>query len=135
MKPRLLFCVLVSLGASVYAGPRSYQCEVLEVVRLDHSTGKQRVRANDALLGHRFAVDRTTGILVSDYLLIWGEDKPLVLARGSEENSFRVVWSARAGGKDGVHFATLKVEEFEKGDNKPFVYHSDSPTLAAGICK
>jgi hypothetical protein len=111
--------VLYSLLFSANTLAFDYKCKI---DRVFESTIKEDVILK-SFLGQEFTVDRKTGIMVgslkNSYIT-----KPQVIDLGSKENSYKVIASLKVseGVSVGSNIYALTIDEFEPGNNKPFVF-------------
>jgi len=137
------FVVFVALflccTAPVSAGELDYTCRVSHVYRLqeigtletspDSEMEKQMKKDS-------FSISRETGAIKgkSSNLDTSLAKSTLVIHRGSEENSFEAVADFGAF-KSGTHpYQVIKIKEYQKGSEKPFVAMGDLE-IVTGVCK
>lgn len=126
-----IFAMALLSGTS-FAGTTGYQCVVVDVMGL-RSDGKMKSYPKSPEIGRKFAITKSTGELIGEVSFGMGV-KPQVLGTGSKDNSFKVLWMAQAGGKNGVHADLLTIEEFVEGPKKPFIVTVGS-FISTGICE
>jgi glycerol-3-phosphate dehydrogenase len=115
---------LASLGSNAAAQVRKdYRCTI-ERVAMPQQTSAKMVEAQEKqYLGRVFTVERRTGIMAgalkNAYLT-----KPSVIDMGSSENSYKVVTTLRLeeGVGRGTNVYALVVNEYFRGESKPFVF-------------
>lgn len=115
----------------VLSGQNSYQCIILSNASVEDN-GYIKIQPKSFHIGKKFAVDRKTGVLIGDMFVSFGE--PKVIAKGSKDNSFKVIWLKEAGGKDGMFLDILSIDEFKSGAKKPFSYFTGD-LLFTGVCE
>lgn len=118
-----------------HAGANYYQCTVMEELHLSDNGGLSPY-PRPLAKGKPFSIDRDSGALVgpndpSEW--IFRDASISVLARGNSQNSFVVTYTSRAAG-NGVHFATVSVEEFAPSRRKPFMATSGGG-IYSGVCE
>jgi hypothetical protein len=59
---------------------------------------------------------------------------PTVISSGGEKNSYKVLWIQKAVSKTGAFVDYLNIDEFVKGEKKPFGFFSGS-LLLTGLCE
>lgn len=128
---RLFLFVFVFYSPFSFSGENSYQCIVLNDAFVE-GDGKISIKPKSLNIGKKFAIDRKTGVLIGDVFFTFGE--PKVIARGSKDNSFKVIWMKESGGKDGMFLDYLSIDEYISGTKKPFSYFTGSQ-LSTGLCE
>jgi len=125
--------VLCILGRVCFADTSSYQCVFLEEYQLE--AGKLKLNKGSVAIGEHFSVNRKTGEAITPSSVIWphSEAKVKVLAFGNEENSFISTYESKAK-NNGAFIATLRIEEYSNGVNKPFVVLANY-FVYTGYCK
>jgi hypothetical protein len=127
----LLFTFFGSLN--VIAGDYSYQCIVMSVATIQDD-GKTIIQSQNLNIGKRFAIDKKTGSLTGDvFFAAFPFTSPQIIAKGSKDGSFKVLWLSKAGGKDGAHSELLVVQEYLSHPKKPFSYFTGT-MLISGLC-
>ena len=124
----LLCSVLIS--PAVLATEKTYRCEVLTDAYIK-SNGELDIVKDSPRVGQEFAVIKKTGEVVGDVMDSLG--KPKVIASGSKGNSYKVIWTQKAAGKDGAFVDYLSIEGFAKDGKKPFGFFSGA-LLMTGVC-
>lgn len=136
--PSILPCgvaLLLTIGISApsLAG-NDYRCTIERYSRAGGDTGPTYKMLQGMYVGQQFTVDRSSGVTIG-ILKNNVDTKPLVIDRGSKENSFKVVSS---GGTDEFHagstVSALNVMEFVAGRKKPFNYLFNDDVFF-GICE
>ena len=122
----MIFTPLVS-----YAVPGIYQCQVVSDASIK-ADGTLDIVKDSSRVGQSFAVIKKTGEIIGD--VMDPMKNPKVLALGSEKNSYKVIWTQKASGKNGVFLDYLNIDEFVKGSKKPFGFFSGS-LLLTGFCE
>jgi hypothetical protein len=127
------------LGCTASADVTDYTCTIAQVYQLKEigtletplESGKKKNVAN-----HQFTISRETGAITgkSSELDTALAKSTFVVHRGSSENSFVAVADFGAT-KSGTHaYRVVKVEEYRKGADKPFVAMRDLD-IVTGSCK
>ncbi len=130
-----LFFVFTFFGyiSNAVAGEFSYQCVVMSIAVIQDD-GKTLVQSQNLNLGKRFAIDKKTGSLTGDiFFAAFPFTTPQIIAKGSKDSSFKVLWLSKAGGKDGAHSEILVVQEYIAQSKKPFS-HFTGTMLTSGLC-
>ena len=136
----VVFAVLfLYFSGAACAGERDYTCSVRHVYRLQEIGSLET--SPDSEMEKRmkrtsFTISRETGAIVgkSSNLDTSLAKSTLVIHRGSEENSFEAVADFGAF-KSGTHpYQVIKVKEYQKGSEKPFVAMGDMEIIT-GTCK
>jgi len=122
---------IISISRLAISGVSSYQCEVISDATLEKD-GTLKMHPKSLNIGKKFAIDRKTGVLIGDVFFGWGD--PKVIASGSKDNAFKVLWTKKAGGTNGVFIDYLSIEEFNQGIKKPFSYFTGSQ-ITTGFCE
>ena len=130
----LLAATILIAGTESLAGASTYQCQISEQLHLD-AAGELKRPANPWLIRSRFSVDRDTGVLVGPDKSFWSfkDSRSTVLARGNAKTSF-VALIMSAAADNGVLATTLVIEEFAKGQVKPFIVNTGTQ-VASGMCE
>lgn len=125
----LICSVLIS--PSSLASEKAYRCEVLSDAYIK-SNGELEIVKDSSRVGQAFAVIKKTGEVVGDVMDSLG--KPKVIASGSKNNAYKVIWTQKAAGKDGVFVDYLSIDGFAKDGKKPFGFFSGA-LLMTGVCE
>jgi len=114
-----------------YAAPEIYRCQVVSdaIIKAD---GALDIVKDSSRVNQSFTVIKKTGEIIGD--VMDPMKNPKVLALGSEKNSYKVIWTQKASGKNGVFLDYLNIDEFVKGAKKPFGFFSGS-LLLTGFCE
>lgn len=81
-----------------------------------------------------FTIDRITGHKTGSTMFgMFQDQKAQVLSTGNSESAFIVTWISKAA-RGGVHFDVLRVDNFVKGPQKPFIALAGG-TAYVGVCK
>ena len=128
----ITFLICTSFFSSgVFAAEKTYRCEVLSDAYIK-SNGELDIVKDSPRVGQEFAVIKKTGEVVGDVMDSLG--KPKVIASGSKSNSYKVIWTQKAAGKDGAFVDYLSIEGFAKDGKYPFGFFS-GVLLMTGICE
>jgi hypothetical protein len=125
----LICLALISPG--VLATETTYRCEVLSDAYVN-SNGELDIVKDSPRVGQEFAVVKKTGEVVGDVMDSLG--KPKIVASGSKGNAYKVIWTQKSAGKNGVFVDYLSIEEFPKDGKKPFGFFSGA-LLMTGVCQ
>ena len=128
-----LFLILICstfISPGVFATEKTYRCEVLSDAYIK-SNGELVLTPDSPRVGQEFAVIKKTGEVVGDVMDSLG--KPKVIASGSKDNAYKVIWTQKAAGKNGAFVDYLSIEGFAKEGKKPFGFFSGS-LLMTGVC-
>lgn len=127
------------LGCTAFAGVTDYTCTITQVYQLKEigtletspEPGKEKNVAK-----HQFTISRETGAVTgkSSELDTALAKSTLVIHRGSDENSFVAVADFGATKSGTRAYRVVKVEEYKKGANKPFVAMRDLD-IVTGSCR
>ncbi|MBU3557244.1 hypothetical protein ICN18_06335 [Polynucleobacter sp. Ross1-W9] len=126
----LLICTAF-FSSGVFATETTYRCEVLSDAYIK-SNGELDIVKDSPRVGQEFAVVKKTGEVVGDVMDSLG--KPKVIASGSKSNSYKVIWTQKAAGKDGAFVDYLSIEGFAKDGKYPFGFFSGA-LLMTGVCE
>lgn len=125
--------ILFGCNQKVMAGEYSYQCIVVSISTIQED-GKTNIHSQNLNIGKRFALDKKTGSLTGDvFFAAFPFTTPQIIAKGSKDSSFKVLWLSKAGGKDGAHSDLLVVQEYVSQLKKPFSYFTGA-MLISGLC-
>jgi len=125
-----LVCIaLISPGAM--AAEKTYRCEVLSDAYIK-SNGELDIVKDSPRVGQEFAVVKKTGEVIGDVMDSLG--KPKVIASGSKSNSYKVIWTQKAAGKNGTFVDYLSIEGFAKDGKQSFGFFSGA-LLMTGVCE
>lgn len=122
----LTFTPLIS-----HAAPGIYQCQVVSDASIKPD-GTLDIVKDSSRVAQTFTVIKKTGEIIGD--VMDPLKNPKVLALGSEKNSYKVIWTQKASGKNGVFMDYLNIDEFVTGTKKPFGFFSGS-LLMTGFCE
>lgn len=130
----LLLPIIFGFHLNAKAGEYSYQCVVINDAFIEED-GKIRIFSESLNIGKRFAVDKKTGSLTGDiFFAAFPFTTPQIIAKGSKDSSFKVLWLSKAGGKDSSHSDLLVVKEHAIQPKKSFSYFTGSQ-LTTGLCE
>lgn len=125
----LICSVLLCKGA--FAAEKVYRCEILSDAFIK-TNGELAIVQDSPRVGQEFAVIKKTGEVVGD--VMDALKNPKVIASGSASNSYKVIWTQKSAGKNGVFVDYLSIEEFVAGTKKPFGFFSGG-MLITGVCE
>jgi hypothetical protein len=114
------------LTGTAMAGDLHYTCKITQVYHLKDKDVKK----------DSFTISRETGAITgkTSELDTKSAQSTVVIHRGSEDSSFVAVADFGLS-KSGTHaYRVIKVEEYRKGSEKPFVAMGDL-TIVSGTCK
>ena len=134
MHKRSLLTLLIGtvfFSSSAFAAEKTFRCQVLSDAYIK-SNGELDIVKDSPRVGQEFAVIKKTGEVVGDVMDSLG--KPKVIASGSKSNSYKVIWTQKAAGKDGAFVDYLSIEGFAKDGKYPFGFFSGS-LLMTGVCE
>jgi|TARA_B110000977_G_C10773272_1_gene375526 hypothetical protein len=122
--------ILLLICTNLNAATLSYTCEVTNVYGLNDD-GSLKVSGFDkGMKGSKFSVSRVTGEIIGQVVPTIVANSTRVINKGSSENSFKTV------AEFDEQFQILEVQEFRKGDSKPFVSSSTGGAgIVTGLCK
>ena len=123
----LLTCTYVDFVEA--QGSADYVCEAKGAWTLAEGTLKSHDNAN-LLIGAKFRVSRLTGEMTGNLGFSSAGWNVNVLDLGSEQQSFKVLYSSIGGYVD---LGLLEIQQSQKGDVKSFIY-LDGLHLYTGIC-
>ena len=114
-----------------YADPFVYQCQVMSdtYIKVD---GSLDVLQDSSRIGQKFTVMKKTGDVIGE--VMDSLKNPKVLSSGSDKNSYKVLWEQKSSGKSRAYVDYLNIDEFVKGEKKPFGFFSGS-LLLTGLCE
>ena len=133
MNKRSLITILICtafFSSGVLAAEKTYRCEVLSDAYIK-SNGELDIVKDSPRVGQEFAVIKKTGEVIGDVMDSLG--KPKVIASGSKSNSYKVIWTQKAAGKDGAFVDYLSIEGYAKDGKYPFGFFSGA-LLMTGVC-
>ena len=134
MNKRSLFSFLIGtvlLTQGAFAAEKVYRCEILSDAYIK-TNGELAIAQDSPRVGQEFAVIKKTGEVVGD--VMDALKSPKVLASGSASNSYKVIWTQKSAGKNGVFVDYLSIKEFAVGSKKPFGFFSGG-MLITGVCE
>jgi hypothetical protein len=114
--------VLLALFANFAIASGDYRCTIDRVDSANPDSAYKSWAAQ--VIGKEFTVDRNSGVMVGA-LKNQFVTQPVVIDRGSAENSFKVVTTLRTNqvnNNRGSNIHVLVVEEYASAPKKPFVY-------------
>ncbi|MBU3610556.1 hypothetical protein ICN32_08290 [Polynucleobacter wuianus] len=125
----LICSVLLCKGA--FAAEKVYRCEILSDAYIK-TNGELAIVQDSPRVGQEFAVIKKTGEVVGDVMDSLG--KPKVIASGSKSNAYKVIWTQKAAGQNGVFIDYLSIDGFAKDGKYPFGFFSGA-LLMTGFCE
>lgn len=125
----LICSVLIS--PAVLAADKTYRCEVLSDAYIKNN-GELDIVKDSPRIGQEFAVVKKTGEVIGDVMDSLG--KPKLIAAGSKDNAFKVIWTKKSAGKNGAFVDYLSIEGFAKDGKHPFGFFSGA-LLMTGVCQ
>jgi hypothetical protein len=127
------------LTGTAMAGDLHYTCKITQVYHLKEigtlETAPESITDKD-VKQDSFTISRETGAITgkTSELDTKSAQSTVVIHRGSEDSSFVAVADFGLS-KSGTHaYRVIKVEEYRKGSEKPFVAMGDL-TIVSGTCK
>ena len=121
----------VCISQNTLATEKTYRCEVLSDAYIK-SNGELDIVKDSSRVGQEFAVVKKTGEVIGDVMDSLG--KPKVISTGSKSNAYKVIWTQKAAGKDGVFVDYLSIDGFAKDGKYPFGFFSGA-LLMTGVCE
>ena len=122
--------VLLAARPAAGAGEEEYRCEVESFYRFANAEFVRNEKSD--LIGERFSVDRTSGVISGFELSNLQAQERLVIDRGSNKQAFKVLSVFEVYGPyQGVKY--LHIEEFAQTPQKAFFAVSGS-WLLTGHC-
>lgn len=122
--------VLLAARSAAGAGEEEYRCEVESFYRFANAEFVRNEKSD--LIGERFSVDRTSGVISGFELSNLQAQERLVIDRGSNKQAFKVLSVFEVYGPyQGVKY--LHIEEFAQTPRKAFFAVSGS-WLLTGHC-
>jgi hypothetical protein len=139
----LFFC-LFSLSTISFSGELSYTCKILHVYDLDDKGFLRTSGWEKQFENSEFSVSRVTGEIIGKVLPTLLANSTKVINKGNKEWSFasiadfdivnKPLSSGSEDKKSTASIQLLEVEEFHKGDSKPFFAVTLSG-IVTGLCK
>jgi hypothetical protein len=130
-----VFAVAVFSSVSM-AGQDAYFCESRYQVIVG-ADGKPDIRFLEAPSAmptiNRFSIDRNTGKKIGGTFGSFKDQASTLHSIGSSSSAFVASWIGPAA-YGGVHFDSLRIEEFRQGLRKPFIAQAGGITYT-GICE
>jgi hypothetical protein len=122
--------ILLLICTNLNAATLSYTCEVTNVYGLNDDGSLKISGFDKGMKGSKFSVSRVTGEIIGQVVPTIVANSTRVINKGSSENSFKTV------AEFDEQFQILEVQEFRKGDSKPFVSSSTGGAgIVTGLCK
>ena len=106
-----------------------YKCTISGAFQVN-SDGAQVTHALKSYIGGQFTVERSSGVMAGSLRNMYAT-KPIVIDRGSKENSFKVITTMKTDITSNIY--SLTVNEYIEGDIKPFVFLNNSDVYY-GVC-
>lgn len=117
-------------NAYAMAGELSYTCEVTHIYKLSNDGSLAISPFEKQMKGSSFSVSRASGEIVGEVIPTLRAKSTKVVNPGSGKNSFKAVADF------GNQFQIIEVQEFRKGNLKPFVSSSmGGAGIVTGSCK
>ena len=126
---RIKFLIIsLMISSCAVAGERSFNCTVNGVYSLS-SNGKIEIESSPAVprVKDTFSVDRRSGVVVGERIPVFRPDKFLLLAAGTDGNSFVVSYSAK------TQVGFLIIESYRESKRVPFLLQ-DGIWISSGVC-
>ncbi|PIS37311.1 MAG: hypothetical protein COT35_06675 [Nitrospirae bacterium CG08_land_8_20_14_0_20_52_24] len=112
------------------ASDLSYTCEVIHVFSLTSDASLEFSAWEKDFKGSSFTVSRTDGKITGQVLPTLLAKSTRIINKGSKENSFKAVADF------GDQYQVIEIQEFRKGEVKPFVASSmGGAGIVTGLCK
>ena len=127
----LLAVIVLATPLQVHADTNIYQCEVMSDAYIK-GDGSLEILQDNSRIGQKFTVMKKTGEVFGD--VMDALKNPKVISFGGEKNSYKVLWIQKAVSKTGAFVDYLNIDEFVKGEKKPFGFFSGS-LLLTGLCE
>ena len=126
--------LLATLAGPGLAAPDQYVCTIVEARALD-GDGRQGAMTEPAIVGRRFVVNRTSGVLVGPDGAFWArsDSKFAVMVRGDAQDAF-VSMAVTMRGNQVSSAVHVTVYEPHAGPLQPFVVVSGRQ-VASGLCE
>jgi len=124
--------LFLTLSQSGWAND-GYVCEIKSASSLNNVGEIVKSEAYSNTAGTKFSVDRNSGEVVGKWLKTGDFNDPLVLDRGSDEWSFKLVAVYRETPDNGI-LMYISIEEFADGKLKPFWAHRLG-IIYSGMCE
>lgn len=128
---KFLFLIFFFLTNSyAIAAELSYTCEVTNIYKLSSGGSLGISPYEKQMRGMAFSASRVTGEIIGQVIPTLMAKSTRVINPGSAKNSFKTVADF------GNQFQILEVQEFRKGNLKPFVSSSmGGAGIVTGVCK
>jgi len=127
----LLSVIVLAVPLQVHADVNAYQCEVMSDAYIK-GDGSLEISQDNPRVGQKFTVMKKTGEVFGD--VMDALKNPKVITPGGEKNSYKVLWIQKTASKSGAFVDYLNIDEFIKGEKKPFGFFSGS-LLLSGLCE
>ena len=132
MKYLLIATCALLMPVSVSAGELAYTCNVLQVFDLNDDGSLATINKNweKEFIGSKFSVSRNTGEITGEVVPTLMANSTKVIHKGNKEYSFKSV----------AYFENqaqlIEVQEFKKGEQKPFIDMSmGGAGIVTGVCE
>lgn len=127
------------LSCAASAGVTDYTCTITQVYQLKEIGTLEKSPEPEKeknVAKHQFTISRETGAITgkSSELDTALAKSTLVIHKGSDENSFVAVADFGAAKSGTRAYRVVKIEEYKKGANKPFVAMRDLD-IVTGSCR
>jgi len=119
--------VLMFCGSAEAQNFSGYKCKIQHSLQLGRDGSPQQPALPEHYRNMEFIIDRTSGRMLGGTASEW---KQAVWDRGSDQQSFKAVYTSHAGF---VHVQLLQIEEFAQGGVKPFLL-VDGTRTHMGTC-
>jgi hypothetical protein len=127
----LLAVIVLAAPLQVHADTNIYQCEVMSDAYIK-GDGSLEILQDNSRIGQKFTVMKKAGEVFGD--VMDALKNPKVISSGGEKNSYKVLWIQKTVSKTGAFVDYLNIDEFVKGEKKPFGFFSGS-LLLTGLCE
>jgi hypothetical protein len=99
-----------------------YKCSISGAFQVN-AAGVQVAHVLKNFTGRQFTVERSSGVMTGSLKNMY-VTKPVVIDRGSKENSFKVITTMKNDITSNIY--TLTIDEWVEGKRKPFVFLNNS---------
>ena len=121
---------LFAISFTANAASLSYTCKVKRIYDLSDNGTLETSSFEKTMKGSSFSVSKVTGEIIGQVMPTLNADSTRVIHSGSNEYSFKSVADF------GNQFQIIEIQEFKKGENKPFVASSmGGAGIVTGLCE
>lgn len=121
------------LSSNSSAERREYICEFKAIYQINDESVLKNIKWS-GMISKKFTINKKSGVIenITSAPWLYKDSVAQVISEGSENSSLTILYTADAA-LGGVHSALVRIEEFNKNIEKPFIVSSGS-NIYLGTC-